>query len=190
MIPVREALEAISRRREDGVVVSNSAALQIWPSVSTRRDLDVDLHDCADKACLVGLGLSLSQRRRNVLVLDSDAALRASLGSLVTIGDSAPKNLVHFLFEQVPQAHSRTPNIDYQALSRLGGYSKTFEFSDLEELVIRLPDVLDETGPTFVALKVAHEPNTPEPPTGTMSESFTAVKKTLEGESVSPSDAW
>lgn len=178
---MRDALEAISRRREDGVVVSNGAALRIWPSVSTRRDLDVDLHDCTDKACLVGLGLSLAQGRRNVLVLDSSAALRASLGSLVTIGDAAPKNLVHFLFEQVPQAHNGAPNIDYQALSKLGGYSRTFEFSDLEDLVIRLPDVLDETGPTFVALKVAHEPNPPEPPTGTMSESLTTVKKALEG---------
>ena len=190
MIPVRQALEAISRRREDGVVVSSGTALRIWPSVSTRRDLDVDIHDCMDKACLVGLGLSLAQRSRNVLVLDSDAALRASLGSLVTIGAASPKNLVHFLFEEVAQTGHMTPTVDYQALSRLGGYSRTFGFTNLEELVIRLQEVLDETGPTFVALKVAYEPNAPGPGLGTMSESAAAVKKALEGESVSPGETW
>ena len=189
MIPVRQALEAISRRREDGVVVSNGTALRIWPSVSTRRDLDVDLHDCMDKACLVGLGLSLAQQNRNVLVLDSDAALRASLGSLVTIGAASPKNLVHFLFEEAPETHHGTPTIDYQALSRLGGYSRTFGFANLEELVISLQEVLDETGPTFVALKVGYEPNTPEQPTGTMSESVAVVKKALDAQSVSSGEA-
>ena len=188
MIPVHEALKAISLSRRDGVVVSTSEALRIWPSVSTRRDLDVDLHDCVDKACLVGLGVALAQQNRKVLILDCDTALRASVGSLITIGAASPKNLVHFLFEDGP-TRPGSRHIDYQAHSRLGGYARTFGFNNLEDLVISLEDVIEETGPTFVTLKVDSEPVASELHQRTMWESLDAVRSTLKRESMASGES-
>ena len=90
MIPSTEAAKAISFHRQDALVVSTSAALRDWNHVSERRDLDIDLTDCMDRAPAVGLGLSLAQPERKVLVLDCDATLRTDLGSLATIGESRP----------------------------------------------------------------------------------------------------
>ena len=99
MIPAREALQAIASRRGDAVAVATTTPLRLWGELSQRRDLDADLSDCMDKASSVGLGLALAQPDRQVMVLDSDTALRSNLAGLATVGGAAPANMVHFLLE-------------------------------------------------------------------------------------------
>ena len=114
MIPSMEAAKAISYHRKDAVAVSTSSALRDWNQVSQRRDLDVDLTDCMDRAPGVGLGLALAQPHRKVLVLDCDTTLRTDLGGLATVGESAPENLVHFVFDDV--THSSTDGVPIPGL--------------------------------------------------------------------------
>ena len=70
MIPSMEATKAINYHRKDSLVVATSSALREWNEVSQRRNLDVDLTDCMDRAPAVGLGLALAQPNRKVLVLE------------------------------------------------------------------------------------------------------------------------
>ena len=98
-ISYAEAAKAVNYHRRDALVVSTSAALREWSRVSERRELDLDLMDCMDRAPAVGLGLALAQPTGKVLVLDCDATLRTNLGGLATIGESGPDNLVHFVFD-------------------------------------------------------------------------------------------
>ncbi|MEC9272841.1 MAG: thiamine pyrophosphate-binding protein, partial [Chloroflexota bacterium] len=85
-----EATKAVNFHRNGALVVSTSSALRDWSQVSERRDLDVDLSDCMDRAPAVGLGLALAQPEGKVLVLDCDSTLRTNLGGLATIGESNP----------------------------------------------------------------------------------------------------
>ena len=186
MIPSLEAIKAINNRRRDAVVVSATAALREWGSVSHRRELDMDLSDCMDKAPSVGLGIALGRPDRKVLVLDCDSTLRTNLGSLITVGTAAPRNLVHILFED--SAHISTdglpiPGLDrinFRALAEDGGYLKTYQFDNLEDLGISLQEVLEGDGPTFVSLKVVHDRDMPGYPTRSMEESLKSVKDALE----------
>ena len=186
MIPSLEAIKAINNRRRDAVVVSATAALREWGSVSHRRELDMDLSDCMDKAPSVGLGIALGRPDRKVLVLDCDSTIRTNLGSLITVGTAAPRNLVHILFED--SAHISTdglpiPGLDrinFRALAEDGGYLKTYQFDNLEDLVISLQEVLEGDGPTFVSLKVVHDRDMPGYPTRSMEESLKSVKDALE----------
>ena len=109
MIPSLEAAKAVSYHRKDALVVATSSALRDWHTVSNRRDLDVDLKDCMDRAPAVGLGLALAQPGRKVLVLDCDATLRTDLSGLATVGESKPANLVHFVFDDA--AHLSTDGL-------------------------------------------------------------------------------
>lgn len=86
MIPSIEAARAINFHRKEAIVVSTSSALRDWNAVSDRRELDVDLTDCMDRAPGVGLGLSLAQPDKQVLVLDCDATIRTDLAAFATIG--------------------------------------------------------------------------------------------------------
>ena len=188
MIPSMEAAKAINYHRKDAVAVSTSSALRDWNQVSQRRDLDVDLTDCMDRAPGVGLGLALAQPHRKILVLDCDATLRTDLGGLATVGESAPENLVHFVFDDV--THSSTdglpiPGLDHVnllAMAQGAGYAKTYEFDALEELLIGLEEVMVQPGPVFVLIKVFRDMELPDFPERTMAEGWAAVRETLLGQ--------
>jgi thiamine pyrophosphate-dependent acetolactate synthase large subunit-like protein len=180
-----EAAKAIDFHRRDALVVATSAALRDWNQVSQRRDLDIDLTDCMDRAPAVGLGLSLAQPERKVLVLDCDATLRTDLAGLATIGESRPQNLVHFVFEDATYSSTDgipiqgLDNLDFVAIARGSGYARTYQFDDLEELFIGLEQVMAESGPTLVLVKVVRQGDPPPLPQRSMAEGWATVRDRL-----------
>ena len=166
-------------------MVATSSALREWAQVSQRRDLDVDLKDCMDRAPAVGLGLALAQPDCKVLVLDCDSTLRTDLGGLATVGESGPENLVHLVFEDASyRSTDGVPirgldTIDYLAIAQGAGYVKTYQFDELEELVLGMEDVMAQTGPVFVLIKVLRDEELPPMPQRTMAEGGETVRQTL-----------
>ncbi len=185
MIPAREVARAINYHRSDALVVSTSAALRDWHQVSQRRDLDIDLTDCMDRAPAVGLGLSLAQPNRRILVLDCDATLRTDLASLATIGEASPGNLVHFVLEDA--GHTSTDGVpirglaqvDFEGMARSAGYSHTCRFDNLEEFLIGLEDIMRRPGPVLVAVKVLPDPEPLPFPDRRMAEGWAEVRRAL-----------
>ena len=189
MIPSMEATRAVNYHRREALVVATSSALRDWCVVSQRRDLDVDLKDCMDRAPAVGLGLALAQPKSKVMVLDCDATLRTDLGALATIGESGPENLVHLVFDDA--SHHSTDglpvkgldNVNFLTMARSAGYQKTYEFEDLEELLLGLEDVMDQPGPVFVLVRVVRGEKLPPMPERSMAVGWASVRRTLLGKS-------
>ena len=185
MISSMEATKAVNFHRNDALVVSTSSALRDWNQVSERRDLDVDLSDCVDRAPAVGLGLALAQPEGKVLVLDCDATLRTNLGGLATIGESNPKNLVHFVFDDVSSSSTsglpikELDNLDLSQMALSSGYAKSYEFNKLEELLIGLEDVMRQKGPIFVRVNIFREGEPNPYPERSMAQGWAMVKETL-----------
>ena len=185
VIPSMEATKAVNFHRKDALVVSTSSALREWSQVSDRRDLDIDLSDCMDRAPAVGLGLALAQPEGKVLVLDCDSTLRTNLGGLATIGESNPENLVHFVFDDVSSVSTsgvpirELDNLDLVQIAQSSGYAKTYEFDKLEELLIGLEDVMRQTGPVFVRVKVFREGEPLPFPERTMAQGWAEVRENL-----------
>jgi thiamine pyrophosphate-dependent acetolactate synthase large subunit-like protein len=156
-----EALGALGRRRRDEVVVTTMTSSRVWGHVSARPELDVAFGGCMGKASSLGLGLALGRPERGVWVLDGDGSLVMNLGTLVTIAQQAPPNLVHVVLENgvyevtggqpVPGA-GRT---DLAAMARAAGYPTAARFDALEALESGLDDVLAGPGPALLALVVA-----------------------------------
>ena len=185
MISSMEATKAVNFHRNDALVVSTSSALRDWSQVSERRDLDVDLSDCVDRAPAVGLGLALAQPEGKVLVLDCDATLRTNLGGLATIGESNPENLVHFVFDDVSSSSTsglpikELDNLDLSQMALSSGYAKSYEFNKLEELLIGLEDVMRQKGPIFVRVNIFREGEPNPYPERSMAQGWAMVKETL-----------
>ena len=185
MISSMEATKAVNFHRNDALVVSTSSALRDWSQVSERRDLDVDLSDCVDRAPAVGLGLALAQPEGKVLVLDCDATLRTNLGGLATIGESNPKNLVHFVFYDVSSSSTsglpikEIDNLDLSQMALSSGYAKSYEFNKLEELLIGLEDVMRQKGPIFVRVNIFREGEPNPYPERSMAQGWATFKETL-----------
>ncbi len=185
MIPSMEATKAVNFHRKDALVVSTSYALREWSQVSERRDLDVDLSDCMDRAPAVGLGLALAQPEGKVLVLDCDSTLRTNLGGLATIGESSPENLIHFVFDDVSSSSTsglpvkEMDNLDLVQIAASSGYAKTYEFNKLEEFLIGLEEVMRQTGPVFVRVKIFRDGIQLPFPERSMAEGWAEVRENL-----------
>ncbi|MFC1984287.1 thiamine pyrophosphate-dependent enzyme [Chloroflexota bacterium] len=163
-----DALRVISQHRGDGLVMSVMAAAWEWRHISTKPDLDLPSGGAMGKCSSVGLGLALARPDRKVIVLDGDGSLLMNLGSLVTIANMAPPNLVHFVFENSVYritGGQPIPNVgkfSFIVLAKEAGYANTYEFGDLESLEKNIETVLNNIGPTFVCLKLL--PRTEKPP--------------------------
>ncbi len=185
MIPSREVARAINYHRRESLVVSTSAALRDWHQVSDRRDLDIDLTDCMDRAPAVGLGLSIAQPNRRILVLDCDATLRTDLASLATIGEAAPTNLVHFVMEDADHTSTDgTPirgldRIDFEGMARSAGYAHACRYDNLEEFLIGMEEIMRRPGPILVAVRVMPGAEPPPFPERTMAQGWAEVRRAL-----------
>ena len=92
--------------------------------------------------------------------MDGDGSLLMNLGSLVTIGNAAPKNLVHCLCRNdsyetngsigIPGAR----RLSFTALAREAGYRAVHRVTELPAWEALLPSLLKAEGPVFVELEV------------------------------------
>ena len=99
MMETFAALQVISQHRGNAIVVATMTANFEWPQVSTNPGLDLMFSGAMGKASSMGLGLALARPDKKVIVLDGDGSILMNLGSLVTIANMAPPNLIHFVFE-------------------------------------------------------------------------------------------
>lgn len=162
MIAAADALRALSAHRDDALVVVTMSAARLWPSVSTHPELDLPVSNCMGKASSVGLGAALARPSQKVIVLDGDGSLVMNLGTLVTIGQVQPANLVHVVFADgvyttvggapVPGAG----HIDLPGMARAAGYPAAAEFDGIEAFTHALPSLLALQGPVFCSLKIEH----------------------------------
>lgn len=156
-----EALQLIASQLKDELVICNIG----FPS----REL-YDVKDSINHfymlgsmgmASSMGLGLSLAQERK-VVVLDGDGSLLMNLGSLVTIFNQNPENLVLIVLDN--ECYGSTGSqctyastVDLSHIAEAVGFKKIFSFSggkDLKEYKIDLSKVMIVKGPVFVHVKV------------------------------------
>ena len=154
-----EMLKVLARHRTDEIVVAVYMAAQEWIHISP-SDLNYTFVGAMGQGSSHALGLALGRPDRRVVVMDADGSLLMNLGTLVTIANAAPKNLVHCVAENgtyetngsvpIPRAGA----VRFADLARAAGYPKTYEFSTLEQWEGELGRILKEDGPIFVDLKI------------------------------------
>ena len=160
MIVGTRALEMLSEHRTNEVVVTTMSSARVWPTVSSRPDLDVPVKGCMGKASSVGLGVALARPDVKVIVLDGDGSLLMNLGSLVTIAGQAPKNLVHVVLQGGTYDTSGgqpTPGeglLDLATVARGAGYVQSVSIDSEEDLIREWPKALGADGPVFVRISV------------------------------------
>ncbi len=168
MIDQVEMMRAIERFRGDAMVVPVFRANGAWAKVTNNVKRDIPVGGAMGKASSVALGLALSQPDTKVILFDGDGSLLMNLGSLVTIANKGPKNLVHFVMDNGVYATTggqEVPGVgvaDYADLATSAGYAHSYRFDDLEDFVTRAEEVFSQEGPVFVAAKVIPDIRLPE----------------------------
>ena len=155
-----EALKIISQHRGDAIVVATMTAAYEWLHVSTNPGLDQLITGAMGQTSSLSLGLALARPDKKIIVLDADGSLLMNLGSLVTIANMAPPNLIHFVCENGiyrisgGQPIPNVGKVSFATLARGAGYANTYEFADLKSLENKIETVINQVGPTLICLKL------------------------------------
>jgi sulfopyruvate decarboxylase subunit beta len=152
-----KALEEIANQLEDELVICNIG----FPSRELYQVKDSPKHfymlGSMGMASSIGLGLAMAQEKK-VVVFDGDGSVLMNLGSLVTILNQKPLNLILVVLDN--ECYGSTGNqctyastTDLKKVAEGVGFKKTFLFQDSDEKIDFTP-ILDSEGPIFVHLKV------------------------------------
>lgn len=110
-------------------------------------------------ASQIALGIALAQVERRVWCFDGDGAAIMHMGSMAIVGQKAPKNYVHVVFNN--GAHDSVGgqptvglNIDLPAIATAMGYRHVFSVDNKDDLqeILSLP--LPSEGAVFLEIKV------------------------------------
>lgn len=120
-------------------------------------------------AMAFGLGIALAQpEQERVLVFDGDGGALMHLGSMSTIGASAPANLVHVVldngvYESTGAQPTRSQRVDFASVGQATGY-RTHQLcrteTDLKEAMVRIGR---EPGPHLLAVRTLPSVDTAPP---------------------------
>ena len=70
-------------------------------------------------------------------------------------------------------------NVNFASMAEGAGYTRTYRFENPEELFIGLEEVMKETGPVFVVVKVLRDEALAPFPERRMAEGWAEVRETL-----------
>jgi sulfopyruvate decarboxylase subunit beta len=183
MMTRREALRALAEARTDEVVLGAMTAWQEWATLS-KHDLDMSAAGAMGQGPDIGLGIALAQPGRKVIVLNGDGSMLMNLGSLVTIANAAPTNLVLMVVQNNcyeitgGQPLPGLGKFNFSDLARSAGIASVYEFEELDAFKDGISAILNATGPVFVTLKVKTNP-IPAAPRTNMMEAIKRVRATL-----------
>ncbi len=154
-----EALQVLARHYPDGIVVPVYQTAFDWMAIRP-HPLNYLGVGAMGQASSHALGLALGCPDQTVVVLDGDGSLLMNLGTLVTIAQARPHNLIHFVsFNGIYEVNGEYPlpggqALDFCGFARAAGYRRTYAFSSTEDLDHRLHEVFEGDGPVFVTLEV------------------------------------
>ena len=103
----------------------------------------------------ITLGIALAKPGRKVFCFDGDGAFIMHMGALSNIGNLAPKNYIHVLFnngahESVGGQPTLGFNIDVPAIALACGYRRAVTVSSCEEIGSVLSELLMSEGPVLM----------------------------------------
>ncbi len=154
-----ECLQVLASHVGDDIVVAVYSTAFDWLAIRP-HPLNYISVGAMGLAPAHALGLALGRPDKRIIVFDGDGSLLMSLGSLVTVAEAAPRNFIHFVFENgTYEANGGHPipgrdRVNFAGLAREAGYRSCHAFDDLATFKAGIGAVLQEGGPVFVDLKV------------------------------------
>jgi thiamine pyrophosphate-dependent acetolactate synthase large subunit-like protein len=163
MFKTADMLKVFDKHRGDAIVVPGRGG-KFWIDITRKESLDIPLGDPAMGGhCGFAFGLAMAVPQRKVVLFDSEGDLQMSLSILMSVAEQKPANFYHFMLDNECYATTGgqpVPNakdVRYDLIAKGAGYPRAFAFSDLDEFSKALPDILEQKGPVFVALKIFAE---------------------------------
>jgi thiamine pyrophosphate-dependent acetolactate synthase large subunit-like protein len=163
-----DCLQALAPMLTDQLLVTNVARTGFETHMAMPREGNLYTMGMGLVTPVV-LGLALSLPHRGVIALDGDGSILLNLGTLSTVGNYAPPNLITIIFDNesyastggLPTATAGKTNLTGMAKS--AGISNAFEVRKIEDFTAVITKALAGRGPWFIVAKVVAEKPPVEP---------------------------
>jgi thiamine pyrophosphate-dependent acetolactate synthase large subunit-like protein len=163
-----DCLQALAPMLTDQLLVTNVARTGFETHMAMPREGNLYTMGMGLVTPVV-LGLALSLPHRGVIALDGDGSILLNLGTLSTVGNYAPPNLITIIFDNesyastggLPTATAGKTNLTGMAKS--AGISNSFEVRKIEDFTAVITKALAGRGPWFIVAKVIAEKPPVEP---------------------------
>ena len=163
-----DCLQALAPMLTDQLLVTNVARTGFETHMAMPREGNLYTMGMGLVTPVV-LGLALSLPHRGVIALDGDGSILLNLGTLSTVGNYAPPNLITIIFDNesyastggLPTATAGKTNLTEMAKS--AGISNSFEVRKIEDFTTVITKALAGRGPWFIVAKVVAEKPPVEP---------------------------
>jgi len=113
-------------------------------------------------ASAIGLGIALAKPVKKVIVLVGDGNLLMSLGTLCTIGKTAPKNFIQIVLDN--ECHESTGGQEtasstthFRVIASSSGFVRSEDVDSIHQLRDVVKGCLISDGPAFVHAKISME---------------------------------
>ena len=111
-------------------------------------------------ASSIGLGVALCRPDKKVIIFDGDGNVLMSMGTLAMIAATAPKNLVHVVFdnqvyESTGSQSSMSGSVPLEEVARSSGYPVALKVTKKEEVKPAFEKLMSTDGPGFLLIKVS-----------------------------------
>src|ERR1700722_8020023 len=138
------------------VVTSLGNASYLWAKLHEAPE-NFYFEDAMGLALPLALGLSVSQPKRPVIVVEGDGALLMHMGALVTVGAVNPANLTVLLIQNGVHAASggqalTNPDLDLAALARASGIGRAKNIGTPKAFATALGSVSSKSGAQVLVL--------------------------------------
>ena len=159
----REVVKALLAERGDTLVVAGLGSTAWDCTAAGDSPLTFPLWGAMGLAAMVGLGLSIAQPTRRVLVITGDGEMLMGLGSLATIGVQRPRNLAIAVIdnerygETGMQATHTAHGVDLAAVALGCRFRAARTVRECKELESARVELLHGAGPVLVQIKVSTE---------------------------------
>jgi thiamine pyrophosphate-dependent acetolactate synthase large subunit-like protein len=150
------------------VVTALGNASYLWAAINHRPE-NFYVEDAMGLTLPLALGLAIAQPERRVVAVEGDGAILMHMGTLVTLGTVAPRNLTVLLVQNGVHAASggqplTNPDLDFSQLARSAGIGRAKNVTSGEEFASALRSVFSETGLDVLVLSTAPDPDVIRPP--------------------------
>ena len=154
----KEAISIVVKKIGDRPVISANGLISRDLFEICDRNSNFYMIGSMGLASSIGLGVALKNTKRQIFVFDGDGNILMNLGSLITIGTTKPKNLVHIVFdnsshESTGGQPTATNKIQLGKIAKSANY-KVFQVKTKNQLVKVFQKIKTIPGPIMVIVKI------------------------------------
>ena len=154
----KEAISIVVKKIGDHPVISANGLISRDLFEICDRNSNFYMIGSMGLASSIGLGVALKNTKRQIFVFDGDGNILMNLGSLITIGTTKPKNLVHIVFdnnshESTGGQPTATNKIQLSKIAKSANY-KVFQAKTKNQLEKIFQKIKLIPGPIMVIVKI------------------------------------